>query len=304
MLIRPEAVPDYPAIAALHACAFSHRAAEPAIVALRRQSAAYDPELSLVAVAEGQIAGHVLLIPCTIRLLDQDVRAVNVAPLAVHPERQRQGIGSTLIREGHAVARAKGYAVSFLLGHAAYYSRLGYIPNAYGSAFAEVAAPGHGGYAVHGRKLECGDLPALRSLWTLEEGAVDFAISPGEDPLEWLSPHPAIESRVYTAAGEIVGYTRVHTGEPHNPRAFLARDERAAIAIAGILAQDACALKLILPLHPYSRSARVFKAQGEAWDAGMACGLAPSPLEEYLHQVQSGRRIPGRPVWPVCFDLG
>ncbi|HWR53721.1 MAG TPA: N-acetyltransferase [Bryobacteraceae bacterium] len=303
MLIRPEAPPDYPAIAALHAYAFGNRAAEAAVVALRRQSPAYDPELSLVAISDDRIAGHVLLAPCSIRLLDQDVRAVNLAPIAVDPERQRQGIGCALITEAHTVARAKGHAVSFLLGHAGYYSRLGYIPDAYGSSFAEVAAVPHAGYAIHRRALDSGDFPALRALWRSEEAAVDFAIDPGADPLEWLSPNPAVQACVYTAAGEVVGYTRVHTAEPHSPRAFLARDERAALAIARMLAQDAPGAKLILPLHPYSRSARAFKAHCEPWEAGMAFGLAPSPLEDYLAQVQSGRRIPGRPVWPVCFDL-
>lgn len=304
MLIRPEALPDYPAVAALHTCAFGNRAAEAAIVALRRQSPAYDPELSLVAISEGHITGHVLLTPWTVRLLGQDVRAVNLAPIAVQPQRQGQGIGGALIREAHAVARAKGYAVSFLLGHAGYYSRLGYIPNAYGSAFAEVATPPHAGYAIHRRALESGDFPALHALWRREEAAVDFAVDPGEDPLEWMSPHPAVQAAAYTAAGEVVGYTRVHAGEPHSPRAFLARDERVAAAIARLLSQDAGGAKLVLPLHPYSRSACLFKAQCQAWEAGMACSLAPSPLEDYLAQIQSGRRVPGRPVWPVCFDLG
>jgi hypothetical protein len=166
-----------------------------------------------------------------------------------------------------------------------------------------VAVVPHGGYPIHRRAVESCDFHALRALWRTEEAAVDFAIDPGEDPLEWLSPHPAVRACVYTAAGEVVGYTRVHAGEPHSPRAFLARDDRAAVAIAGILAQDAGTGKLVLPIHPRSRSVHVFKAHCEAWEAGMVCGLAPSPLEDYLAQVRSGRRVPGRPIWPVCFDL-
>lgn len=304
MLIRPETPLDYAAIAALHACAFGSRAVEASVVALRRQSPLYDPELSLVAVIDGQIAGHVLLAPCSIRILNRDVRAVNLAPIAVQPQRQRQGIGRALIGEAHAAARAKGHAVCFLLGDPSYYSRFGYVPNAYGSSFAEVPAIPQAGYGIHRRAIDCADVPALAALWRIEEAGVDFAIDPGWDPIEWLSPHPAVQASVYTSAGEVVGYTRVHSGEPHTPRAFIARDERAALAIARILALDAAGAKLVLPLHPYSRSARAFKAQCQAWEAGMACALAPSSLEDYLAQVESGRRIPGRPVWPVCFDVG
>jgi hypothetical protein len=108
---------------------------------------------------------------------------------------------------------------------------------------------------------------------------------------------------VYTSAGEVVGYTRVHTSEKHSPRAFLARDDRAAAAILHALAQDAGVGRLMLPLHPRSRSARLFPAACQPWEAGMACPLAPGPFEEYYAQVQSGARVPGRPVWPVCFDL-
>ena len=53
MNIRPEEVADYAAIAALHARAFGHRAAEALIVALLRQRRPFDPALSLVAERGG-----------------------------------------------------------------------------------------------------------------------------------------------------------------------------------------------------------------------------------------------------------
>ncbi len=276
---------------------------EAAVVSLRRHSPGFDPELSLVALVNGEIAGHVLLMPATIRILGHDVRAVNLAPIAVEPERQRQGIGSALIQEAHAVAARKKYTVSMLLGDPAYYSRFGYHPGAFGSSFAEVGTIRQACCGLHRRGVEMHDLAALNALWRSEEAAVDFAFEPGEHPLEWLSPNPAIQATVYTSAGEVVGYTRVHAAEKHNPRVFLARDERAAASMAHALAQDAVGFKLMLPLHPYSRSARVFPAQCEAWQAGMACSLLPSLFDEYYAQVQAGKRIPGRPVWPVCFDL-
>jgi putative acetyltransferase len=303
MDVRPESPQDYAAIAALHARAFGNRAAEASVVALRRQSLDYDPELSLVAVEGGVITGHVLLHPTSIRILGQDVRAVNLAPIGVEPERQRSGIGAALVGEAHAAAARKGMAVSFLLGDPAYYSRFGYLPGAYGSAFAEVGAVRPAASGIHRRSVEATDAAALEALWRAEEEAVDFAINPGTELLEWVSPNPAVQANVYTSAGEVVGYTRVHMSEKHSPRAFLARDDRAAAAILHAVAQEAGVARLILPLHPRSRSARLFPASCQPWEAGMARALAPSPFEEYYAQVQSGTRVAGRPVWPVCFDL-
>src|SRR5262245_46248871 len=133
MRIRPETIQDYAAIAALHVRAFGERATEALIVTLQRHSPAFDPELSLVAELDGRVIGHALFSPHTVRLLDQDVRAVNLAPIAVDPSMQRQGVGGRLIAAGHALARDKGYAFSFLLGHTSYYPRHGYLTRAYGA---------------------------------------------------------------------------------------------------------------------------------------------------------------------------
>src|SRR5262245_37154844 len=95
--IRSETIPDYAGIAALHARAFGERPAEALIVALHRQRPTFDPDLALVAEQDDRIVGHALFSPHSVRLLGQDVRAVNLAPLAVDPSAQRQGIGARLI---------------------------------------------------------------------------------------------------------------------------------------------------------------------------------------------------------------
>src|SRR5687768_7027727 len=107
--IRPETPADYADIGALTARAFG-RAAEATVVALLRQRRAFDPTLSLVAEVDGRIAGHVMFSPYSLRLLGEDVHAVNLAPLAVEPLMQGRGIGGALIEYGHSLARAKGYA--------------------------------------------------------------------------------------------------------------------------------------------------------------------------------------------------
>ncbi len=214
LAIRPETVHDYAAIADLHACAFGNRSHEPMVVTLLRHRAAFDPELSLVADRDGRVVGHVLFSPHTIRLLGHVVRAVNLAPIAVEPARQGQGIGGALIEEGHRIARARGYAVSFLLGHSSYYPRFGYRTRAYGWSQVTVVTEGLTAERLEVQAPRPDDIDPLGVLWRQAEAEVDFAIEPGPDLLDWISPNPAIEALVYRRDGEVVGYTRIHRSEP------------------------------------------------------------------------------------------
>jgi predicted N-acetyltransferase YhbS len=304
LLIRPETVAHYAAIADLHARAFGQRPGAALIVALLRQRRSFDPQLSLVAEIDGRVVGHVLFSPHQLRLLGHTVPAVNLAPLAVDPPYQRQGIGGRLIAEGHAIAAAKGYAVSFLLGHPEYYPRFGYHTHAYGSAQATIPGEALTGEPVEQRAPQAEDVPLLRALWQHDEAAVDFALDPGPALLDWLSPNPAIRAAVYLRDGALAGYTRIHAAEPSRPRVFLAREGAMARAMARVIAQDANVSALVLPLHPASASAAGFVQPAcETWPAAMARALAPSPLDDYFAQVRAGHRPPGRLTWPVAFDL-
>jgi putative acetyltransferase len=308
ILIRPERVTDYAEIASVHARAFDNRTGEPLIVALHRQRRGFDPELSLVAEIDGHLVGHVLFSPHQIRLLDSTVPAVHLAPIAVDPAYQGQGIGGQLITEGHTIAVSKGYTVSFLLGHPTYYPRFGYHTHAYGSShlLLPTEVPSH--EPLEGRGPTDEDVPALCDLWQREEQGVDMALFPGRGLLDWLSPHPAIEASVYLRDGAIVGYTRVHQNEPTQPRCFLARDAEMARAMVSTLARklktEANETQFTLPLHPLSASAQALgNAKCGSWEAAMACELGPSPLPDYLAHVRAGQRPAGRPIWLVLFDL-
>lgn len=299
MQIRAERLHDYAAIAAVEARAFKGNTSVAMIVALHRHRAAFDPDLSLVAEIDGQIVGHVLFSPQTIRLLGEDVRAVNLSPLAVDPAYQRQGIGGALIRAGHEIAQGKGYALSFLLGHPWYYPRFGYQTGVYGVSSIEVSTADLRGLPpLETRKPTESDIPALRDLWRHEEGNVDFAIDPGGAYLDWVSPNPAVEALVYLREGRIVGFTRTSEKTPSSPRVFLAADHDAARSMAARLGVTT------LLLHPYSASASAFGVPtANGWDAGMACPLAPSPYDEFITRLRNGERLPGRPVWGVEFEL-
>jgi len=89
-----------------------------------RKSPAFIPELSLVAEQDGQIIGHIMFTKMKIGVH----LALTLAPVAVLPAYQKQGIGAKLIVEGHRIARELGYNVIILVGHAGYYPRFGYTP--------------------------------------------------------------------------------------------------------------------------------------------------------------------------------
>ena len=93
------------------------------VVALRN-SDSFIPELSLIAVKEDKIIGYILFTKIKIGNYEE----LALAPLAVLPEYQKQGIGSMLIEQGHKIAKKLGYHYSIVLGSENYYPKFGYIP--------------------------------------------------------------------------------------------------------------------------------------------------------------------------------
>lgn len=86
------------------------------------------PLLSLVAETRANVVGHILF--THVRLSDsaEPARASILAPLAVHPDYQSQGIGGRLIQEGLRRLTESGVELVFVLGHPGYYPRHGFAP--------------------------------------------------------------------------------------------------------------------------------------------------------------------------------
>ena len=152
-MIRHARASDHAAIAAVVTAAFG-RPDEAALVERLRTDE--DTLFELVAEQDGEVVGHVLFS----RLWADRYNLYGaLAPLAVRPDRHRQGIGSKLVRAGLESAREFGCHGVLVLGDPAYYGRFGFSAQ----AARQVKAPYRG-------------LAAFQAL-ALEEDAFDRALS-------------------------------------------------------------------------------------------------------------------------------
>jgi putative acetyltransferase len=133
MLIRRELPGDEPAVTEVHAEAFApiypgSHPVEPRLVTRLRNSDAWLPPLSLVAVVDGAVVGHV----CCTRgeLLPGREPVLGLGPLGVRQQHQRSGVGSALMHAVLGAADALDEPLVVLLGHPGYYPRFGFRPAA------------------------------------------------------------------------------------------------------------------------------------------------------------------------------
>lgn len=104
--------------------AFSGHAEYELIAALRVDDDAWVADLSLGAYRGNELMGHVLYTPASVG----GMPAVLLAPLAVVPAHQRQGVGGALVRAGLEAGRGTGAVLALVLGHPEYYPRFGFEP--------------------------------------------------------------------------------------------------------------------------------------------------------------------------------
>lgn len=128
MDVRVEQPGDVAAIAAVHGAAFPtpEGAAEPVEVGLveaLRADAGWVTGLSLVAVEDGEVVGHVV---CSQGLVG-DTPALGLGPIGVLPAAQGRGVGAALMTAVLDRARAGGWRVVALLG-SDWYARFGFVP--------------------------------------------------------------------------------------------------------------------------------------------------------------------------------
>lgn len=130
VIIRPESPTDHQAVFEINRQAFG-RLDEAKLVESLRPIAR--PLVSLVAVYTREekseyIAGHIMFTP--VNLVGKEVNSLwmSLAPLAVRPEYQRQGIGGKLVSAGVTACQELKAAAVFVLGHPEYYPKFGFLP--------------------------------------------------------------------------------------------------------------------------------------------------------------------------------
>ena len=123
--IREEQPRDIKTIRDLNKRAFG-QSQEADLVDKLRQNC--DDLLSLVALMQNQVVGHILFTPVMVESEDNIVIGMALAPMAVLPEYQRQGIGSELVRAGIEKLKKRQCPFIIVLGHAEYYPRFGFEP--------------------------------------------------------------------------------------------------------------------------------------------------------------------------------
>jgi putative acetyltransferase len=120
--IRPERPEDSSSIRHVNELAFGQRAEADLVEKLRQ---ACGDALSLVA-EDGAIVGHILFTPVVVEDTGKHFLGMGLAPMAVLPDRQRQGIGSQLVRRGLDILRERGCPFVVVVGHPEYYPRFGF----------------------------------------------------------------------------------------------------------------------------------------------------------------------------------
>ncbi|MDD1687400.1 N-acetyltransferase [Methanoregula sp.] len=123
--IRPEEPEDAPAIFEVHRQAFAQDRESRLVDALRDEGD-INPDLSLVAVHDGRIIGHILFCPITIVSGTVETPALALATLSVHQDYQGMGTGKALTEAGLSECRRLGNRIVIVIGHPGYYPRFGF----------------------------------------------------------------------------------------------------------------------------------------------------------------------------------
>jgi len=123
--VREETREDMPVVRVVNRAAFA-RIQEADLVDQLRENCR--DLLSLVAIVQKQIIGHILFSPVVISGAVGLVQGAGLAPVAVAPEFQRQGIGATLINAGIRRLEQKKSPFIVVLGHPEYYPRFAFAP--------------------------------------------------------------------------------------------------------------------------------------------------------------------------------
>jgi predicted N-acetyltransferase YhbS len=182
MLIRPETTADQDATRLVNRLAFGQEDEARLVDALRGGGYV---RVSLVAERAGQVVGHILFSDLPIITKTGAVPALALAPMAVLPDFQRQGIGSALVQRGLEACRQQGHRVVVVLGHAHFYPRFGFHP----ALAAHLESPFSGKDSFMAAELVPGALDGVKGRVQYAppfEGVPQIRPVRADDQAEWL----------------------------------------------------------------------------------------------------------------------
>lgn len=137
--IRGEEIGDLESIRQVNLAAFGQPNEADLVDALRGVA---DPFISLIAEDDGEIVGHLCLTPVVVERNEAEPLVIlGLAPMAVAPSRQNQGIGTQLVNAALEAARNAGFRAVVVLGHPDYYPRFGFEPAAPKGLTSEYGVP-------------------------------------------------------------------------------------------------------------------------------------------------------------------
>src|SRR5688500_11811896 len=120
--MRPATPSDAGGIRHVHLSAFPTSLEADLVDRLGRDG---DAVASLVAIEDGVVVGHILFSRMAAEADGRAIDSLGLAPVAVIPDRQREGIGAKLIEAGLREARLLGVDIVFVVGEPEYYARFG-----------------------------------------------------------------------------------------------------------------------------------------------------------------------------------
>jgi putative acetyltransferase len=129
ILIRETGIKDFNDIMQVEEQAFGYDKEAKLTADLLKDKTA-EPILSLLAFHMNKAVGHILFTRVHINKISSQPLLHILAPLAIKPEYQKQGIGGMLIIDGLKRLKEMGSELVFVLGHTDYYPKFGFIPNA------------------------------------------------------------------------------------------------------------------------------------------------------------------------------
>jgi predicted N-acetyltransferase YhbS len=122
--IRIETREDYEGIDEVNRQAFEQEF-EGQLIRKIREGQNFIEELSLVALDDANIVGHILFSKIRIQG-EQEHETLALAPMAVKPAYQQKGVGKKLVRAGLKKAKDLGFGSVIVLGHSDYYPQFGF----------------------------------------------------------------------------------------------------------------------------------------------------------------------------------